>query len=142
MSVFHLPSPSHEPTLDERMERLADTVETHGQALRRIERGILLLLDDAATIRARIDAAARERREEERHEELLQRLTALDRAVFRAEDAATWAGMNATEEGKQTRANVEEAAEAVRGWIAEVLDVVDPLDGGPNDDEHGPLTLV
>jgi hypothetical protein len=57
MTVFHLTSPAHEPSLDERMERLASTVETNGRALHRIERGILLLLDDAAALRARIDAA-------------------------------------------------------------------------------------
>jgi hypothetical protein len=44
-------------TVDEKLDRLTSTVESHGASLRRIEAGLRVLLDDAAALRARVDAA-------------------------------------------------------------------------------------
>jgi hypothetical protein len=72
-----------------------------------------------------------------RHAELLQRLTALDAAVSRAEDAAGCAGNDATEAGKR----LSEELSAAHDDLALVLWWVTPEDDEP--DDGGPdLSLV
>ena len=56
MTLFNLPSHRFTaPTVEERLDHLTATAETHGQALIRIERGLHLLLDRVTAIAARMD---------------------------------------------------------------------------------------
>ncbi|MGR7027323.1 hypothetical protein [Geodermatophilus sp. URMC 62] len=52
--------------------------------------------------------AAAERANAERHAEVIARLTAIDTAVFRAEDAANCASSEATDQGRLTREVIAE----------------------------------
>ena len=57
MTLFNLSS--HRvttPTVEERLDHLTATAETHGQALARIEQCPLALLDRVTTLAARMDA--------------------------------------------------------------------------------------
>jgi hypothetical protein len=48
-------APAPEDATAERLDRLTETVETYGEALARIERAVLSVLDDVAAIKARLN---------------------------------------------------------------------------------------
>jgi hypothetical protein len=58
VTIFNLPN-AHRftpPSVDERLDHLTVTAESHGQALRRIEAGLLVLIDRVIALGAHMDA--------------------------------------------------------------------------------------
>jgi hypothetical protein len=68
--------------------------------------------------------AAAEELATERHEAVMARLAALDKAVAEVDDTAGSAGSDVD----RLRREVSTRFEDVRSWLTEILDVVDPLE--------------